>query len=94
MPIAAASYQEMAEMRGGEGLPKESASCQGNGRNRGRDDCAVICQKMAEMRGGESLPLAAAVYQAMAEMGCLFLLSLRSDALSLRTALALRITAA
>ena len=77
IPIAAASYQEMAEMRGCEGLPGDSASC----------------QKMAEMRGGEGLPLAVAIYQAMAEMGCLLLFSLRSDAFSLRTALALRITA-
>jgi hypothetical protein len=41
MPIAAASYQEMAEMRGGEGLLGDSASC----------------QEMAEIEGKKSLPL-------------------------------------
>jgi hypothetical protein len=89
MPIAAASYQEMAEMRGGEGLPGDSASCQENGRTRGREESAVICQKMASMRGGEDMPLVATIYRSMAEMGCLLLFSLRSDALFL----ALRITA-
>ena len=52
LPLAAASYQEMAEMRGGEGLPEAAGSC----------------QELAEMRGGEGLPEDSASCQEMAKI--------------------------
>ena len=56
LPIADASYQEVAEMRGGEGLPGDSASC---------------CQEMAKIKGEKRLPLSNRKWQKRGEgRGC------------------------
>jgi hypothetical protein len=60
------SYQDMAEMRGGEGLPLAARRCQELAEMRGREGLpgdSASCQEMAEIEGEKRLPLAARKWQ-------------------------------